>query len=391
MITPKIRVIFGRKAIKNTCKKTYEIEVYYCRQRRYFSTGVALSAEYNGLASGIPVIRHPDAQSLNRVIEVKRAEIAETIRLAMVKAEAQGLTFTLDFAFPPRERLPMVAPPRASKDFRKYIEERIKARTDITESTRKNHYTILAPLDEYGKIRLFGHLTPSAIKDFDQWLHCRNIMQSTIGKLHRILKTYIHEAMAEELLFRDPYVGFKVNKGKSKVRKYLSEDDLKKIMLFTPADSLARKAKDLFVVQCFTGFAYVDLMSLDSSMVVAHDGRHSIRIRRKKTGEPCYIVLLPPALAILERYNYKLPQVSNQKYNQGLKTLAAGAGIDINLTSHCGRHTAATMFLTHGMPLEVVSKVLGHTSTKTTEIYAQILSNKIDAAFDAVEARMMGR
>ena len=105
--------------------------------------------------------------------------------------------------------------------------------------------------------------------------------------------------------------------------------------------------------------------------------------RRKKTNEDYFIALMPSAVEILEKYDYQLPIISNMKYNDYLKVVAAMAGVQ-PLTSHMGRHTFAVYALNKGVPIEVVSKILGHTDIKTTSIYAKIVGKSVLDAFKKI-------
>ena len=122
--------------------------------------------------------------------------------------------------------------------------------------------------------------------------------------------------------------------------------------------------------------------------VVERDGKYVIADRRVKTNEDYFIVLLSPAIAILQKYDYKLPLLSNQKYNDYIKVAASYAKIDKNLSSHAARHTFAVFALNNGVPIEVVSKMLGHTNIKTTQLYAKILNTEVERGFDLLESKI---
>ena len=106
---------------------------------------------------------------------------------------------------------------------------------------------------------------------------------------------------------------------------------------------------------------------------------------RQKTGEEFYIVLLPKAIHILKRYDYRLPLISNQQYNMRLKIVADAAALDKQLTSHMGRHTYATICLNSGIKIEVLAKMMGHSDIKTTQIYARMINTTVENAYDVLE------
>ena len=146
------------------------------------------------------------------------------------------------------------------------------------------------------------------------------------------------------------------------------------------------RVRDLFLMQCYTGLAYSDLMDFDWRRVDEERGRMILRGCRRKTGMEFMVVLTDKALEILERYGYALPKISNEQYNLRLKVVADAAGIDKPIASHWGRRTCGMYLLNHGVRMEVVSKVLGHSSIKTTEqTYARILSDTVIDAFEGMK------
>ncbi len=148
------------------------------------------------------------------------------------------------------------------------------------------------------------------------------------------------------------------------------------------------EVRDAYIFSCYTGFAYIDAASLSpDNIVIGMDGKKWAKTCRQKTGMPELVPLLPPALAIIEKYknhpwcvahNRMLPILSNQKYNKNLKQIANYARINKNLTTHIARHTfATTILLDNDVPLETASKLLGHNSIRSTQIYAKVTLKKL--------------
>ena len=141
--------------------------------------------------------------------------------------------------------------------------------------------------------------------------------------------------------------------------------------------------RDLFLFSCYTGLAYSDAEKLTPDDITGESGERWIKIRRNKTGQETVIMLLPKALEIIEKYKgvkkgKLLPYISNQRMNSYLKEIATLSGVKQELTTHIARHTfATTITLMNGVSLEVVQKMLGHSSIKTTEIYAKIVNERI--------------
>lgn len=143
-------------------------------------------------------------------------------------------------------------------------------------------------------------------------------------------------------------------------------------------DKLA-SVRDLFVFSANTGLAYSDLARFNyHTDVVSRNGYPYIDGARLKTGSHFFTPILPPALEVLKRYNYKLPIISNQKYNDYLHIIEERLGTGKSLTSHLARHTFATIALNRDVPIEVVARMLGHKNIAITQIYAKILTTSIE-------------
>ena len=147
--------------------------------------------------------------------------------------------------------------------------------------------------------------------------------------------------------------------------------------------------KDIFLFQCYTALSYCDMALLEPGDFQTNgSGFVFIEKPRKKTGVPFLVVLLPEALAIARKYDYHLPVISNQRYNVNLKEIAMLCGIEKTLHSHVGRHTAATFLLNKGVPMEIVAKVLGHSTTAQTRHYAKLLDDSVFREFKKLEEKL---
>lgn len=193
------------------------------------------------------------------------------------------------------------------------------------------------------------------------------------------------------MVSKSPYEGFKVEKGKPGLRKFLTNEELSAIQTAKmPTESLER-VRDMFVFQCYTGLSYTDMKQFDFNKVIKRNDKYIINDIRQKTGSDFYIVLMPICLAILEKYNYKLPVLTNEQYNLRLKLVAMYAGLHKNLTSHMGRHTYATMCVNAGVPLAVLAKMLGHSRIETTQIYAKIVNTTVEDAYSLLENKLSNK
>ena len=208
--------------------------------------------------------------------------------------------------------------------------------------------------------------------------------QNTTYKCMKFFKQVIYKAIRAGLITVDPFNGYKISVQRVD-RGFLSEDDLKKMMEKEFASKRLEQVRDIFVFACFSGLAYIDLANLRvDNIQKMFDGRLWIVTHRQKTNTKVTVPLLPPAIKILKKYEGKyldgqlLPIITNQKLNCYLKEIADICGIEKNLTFHLARHTfATTMTLGKGVPIESVSKMLGHTNIQTTQIYARITNEKI--------------
>ncbi|MBS2211432.1 site-specific integrase [Carboxylicivirga mesophila] len=223
---------------------------------------------------------------------------------------------------------------------------------------------------------------------FDMYLKSTyGIHQNTAWNYHKHLRRVLNLAISMDHIRKNPYSKFKV-KLEEAHRDFLTKDELARIE--TKAIDLERLSivRDIFVFACYTGLAYADIAKLNKEhLQTRNDGNLWIIIKRTKTKSICHIPLFPNAMHILNKYaDYPetllkgrvLPVSSNQRLNSYLKELADICDIKKNLTMHMARHTfATTVTLSNGVPIETVSKLLGHRSLKVTQIYARVLESKI--------------
>jgi site-specific recombinase XerD len=202
--------------------------------------------------------------------------------------------------------------------------------------------------------------------------------QSTINKLLSLIKTVVAFGVTQEWLDYNPVTAHKNQKLRKKPKVYLTLAEVDKIRFHKfPVYRVERVAK-LFILQCFTGLAYVDLMRLDRSWIrKGEDGQLWIYTDRQKVaGSECRIPLFRPALECLEFLDWKIDRISNGNYNAYLKEVALVCGVEKNLTTHVGRKTFGNLMIDQGVRLEVVSSMYGHSNTKTTLAYYVDISEK---------------
>lgn len=214
-------------------------------------------------------------------------------------------------------------------------------------------------------------ITPSFIEGYQNYC-LRSLKVNTTNKQLKMLKKILTFAVKERLIDTNP---FQLTLKEEKLDyDTLTMDDVKHLMSVDIRDQRIASVRDLFCFQCLTGLAYADMASLTRDDIV----NDVIVKRRKKTDVQFVIPVLPMAKTILEKYDYKLPVISNQKYNQYLKVLGDVCSMPMSLHSHLGRHSFACILLNSGVDMKTISKTLGHSSMRTTErIYAEMANQTV--------------
>ena len=375
---PTLRFVFDRKKVATKEKKgLVQIEVCSERKRKWIGTGVKVYADQ--WDDKRKVSARPDSLDLNMKLDLMMSNILEYVN-SLIRRKVPFDFESLDV---------FLKNSSESDSFIDFIVRRTDERKDRAEGTIKHYRTLVKVLEDFGRINYFHDLTRSNITMFDDYLRSKGIKDTTVYGYHKNMKAYINEAIRFGIISENPYVGLKINRGKSDKRKYLTYEEMRRMERCRITDPSVNRVRDLFLFQCYTGLAYSDLYKFDFASDVERRGnKFIIADRRVQTNEDYFIVLLSPAMEILRKYDFDLPVISNQKYNDYLKVAASFAKIDKNLTTHCARHTFAVFALNNGVPMEVVSKMLGHTNIKTTQIYAKVLNTEVEKGFDVLERKM---
>ena len=201
-----------------------------------------------------------------------------------------------------------------------------------------------------------------------------------------------------EWLDKDPFVKYQ-QKFKKVEREYLTKEELAKIEKKEFKIERLQWVRDLFIFSCYTGLAYIDVMRLKpANIIIGTDNEYWLYTQRQKTNNPVRVPLLPKALEIIGKYKGHIravsegtvfPTISNQKLNSYLKEIADLCDIHKNMTFHLARHTfATTVTLTNGVPIESISKMLGHSSISTTQIYAKVIEKKLGDDMKALKQKL---
>jgi site-specific recombinase XerD len=306
-----------------------------------------------------------------------------------------------------------VKTPRASEPdvLLNWIDGQIAA-LNVTDGTRRHFRVMQKRLEKFGRIRQWEDLTTENIYEWDAWLHRlpkpqskadiqAGVEQGTIStasvhNYHKDLKSLLSRAVKMGKIEQNPYDRLRgeFKKCENESTEYLTKEEMKALESLHPlAGTQMAMARDLFVFQMYTGMSYSDAQAFDindykreaAADADGHGGERWVRVgQRIKTGVAYVSQLLPPVVEILERYGWQTPKMNNTKYNQCLKVIQQALGFTSKLHSHLARHTFATWMLANGVPLEHVSKMVGHTNIRQTQRYAKVMPTAIYDDFDKV-------
>ena len=240
------------------------------------------------------------------------------------------------------------------------------------------------------------------VSEYEFWLKTfRNCNHNTTIKYISNFRKIVNRCIRSGWLEKDPFVGFKMTK-KEVIPEFLTDHELNTMAAKKFGSERLTQVRDIFLFCCYTGLAFADIKKLKVSEIgVGIDGSKWIFTNRQKTDTISRIPLLPKALEIIAKYENHpsclnsgkvLPVLSNQKYNEYLKEIANICGIRKKMTTHTARHTfATTITLSNGVPMESVSKMLGHKNIKTTQHYAKVLDSKISDDMNMLKNKMQAK
>lgn len=379
MKNPSLRLVFDRRrSASKTRKGLVQVEITYERRRRFFSTNVKVfSDQWDDRKM---VIGCRDASALNEKITSSVGNIRSFLRIIEDNRT--------EFSFDALDTYLGNKSDKKDYNFIEFMRERIEKRS-ICSKSKERAMCVWRALRDFGEIVEFSDLTPKNIKLWDDYARSKCTKQSAVYNYHKHLKTYVREAVALEFISNNPYNGIRLEKGITSDRRFLTIDELKAIEECEINSPQIDSVRDVFIFECYTGIAPVDLRLFDFTQINEVSGKYRIRDFRAKTGTQYNITLLSKAVEILKKYNFKLPLMPEHKNRIFLKAVAAIAKVKKPFTPYAARHTfATTITLANGVPIEIVSKMLGHTNIQTTQIYAKVLATSVDRAFDELEDKL---
>jgi site-specific recombinase XerD len=282
----------------------------------------------------------------------------------------------------------------------------------LAPGTMKNYYTTENYLKKFVKHQYnksdisLDELNYRFILDFENFLinyesvdHHKSLNNNGVMKHMERLRKIVNMAVMMDLLEKDPFSKYKLHFDKVE-RGHLTKEELKVLSKKIFKIERLQAVLDMFLFSCYTGLAYIDIFNLTQENIAKGiDGRDWLMTNRQKTNTSVKVPLLPEAVQLIKKYKDHpvavakgtlFPVVSNQRMNGYLKEIAEICGIDKNFTFHLARHTfATTVTLSNGVPIESVSKMLGHTSIRTTQIYAKVVEHKLSEDMQNLRERMV--
>lgn len=365
-------------------ERPLEVRVTVDGRSYYINTGIKIRrSEWKDGT----IVNRPDSDALNTRVRTIYNKIEIEVNEVLKNGEA------IDVADIKR-RAWTVQADESSTSMLDWISEQIDALSH-REGTLKHYRTMLLRLQDFGLMRKWNDLTVENIYKWDAWLH-RNlknqknemISDGAVYNYHKCLKAILNRAKLFDRIKDNPYdrLRGKFKRGDSERIDFLTDEEVSAIESLHPvAGSKMEKVRDFFVFQMWTGLSYSDALNFSITDYKLIDGVYKHTGERIKTGVSYVSQLLPPVVEILSKYGWKVPDVGqNGVYNAMLKDIGSACGIDRPLHSHMARHTFATWMLRHGIPIEHVSRMLGHTNITQTQHYAKVVASDIHDDYERI-------
>ena len=379
MITTKI-IFDRRKVADRKTQGAVEIRITENRKSYWIATGIRVFRQE--WAAG-QVVNRQDAPELNKRLVLIFQRVSAEVNRFMESGQSVNIEEL-------KRNVWAVVEPEGQV-FLEWIEEQI-ASLQVVYGTRKHYTTLLTRLKEWQRIQAWRDVTVENLYGFDAWLHGRGISDSGVYNYHKCLKALLHRAVDFGRIDTNPYARMRIKRGERENVEYLTEEEMRKFeTMVLPTGSPLDIAHDLFIFQAYTGLPYSDMQAFDINDYKWDGSKWNSVGNRIKTGVPYVSNILPPALHVLEKYNFEIPKMNNSDYNKQLKALQTMAGIKTWLHSHLARHTFATMMLRNGVKIENLSKMLGHTNITQTQRYAKVLAQSVQDEYDMIAQKMFGQ
>ncbi|WP_418698033.1 site-specific integrase [Bacteroides sp.] len=365
-----------KKSLNKKGMALVQVEAYLDRKKKYFSTKVYLRPEQWD-AKKLVVRNHPNADALNRVIY----EYMAAIEKKELELWQQGRRISLELL---KE---VLSTSEDSTSFIPFFRQEI-ANSALKESTKRNHLSTLALLQEFKKDVSFSDLTFEFISSFEHFLQSRGYHTNTIAKHMKHLKRQINVAINKDYIEIQKYA-FRKYKIKTVENKHthLAPEELERleILLLTGRYTKLQHSLDAFLFCCYAGMRYSDFVNLSPENIVQIRQETWLIYKSIKTNTevrlPLYLLFEGKGLRILEKYQDDIQSFfrlkGNSNVNKELVIITRLAGLSKKVSFHTARHTNATLLIYNGVNITTVQKLLGHRSVKTTQIYTNVMDMTI--------------
>ena len=346
------------------------------------------------------IVNRADADVLNERLSIIYEKVCASVN------ESINMCKTFDTESVKHEVWKIVETLSGDPTFINWIEQQIPL-LGVSDGTEKHYNPLVTRLTEYGKMTRWQDVTVENVYGFDAWLRTitkpvsdarrkagvkpEKLSDGGIYNYHKCLKALLRRAVSFDKIESNPYdkLQGKFKRGDKENVEYLTEEEMMRFeAIILPTGTPLDLAHDLFIFQAYTGLSYSDMQAFDASDYKWDGSAWKNVGERIKTGVAYVLQLLPPVVHILEKYGWEVPKMNNADYNRQLKALQTMAGIKTRLHSHLARHTFATYMLSNGVPIEHVSKMIGHTNITQTQRYAKVLAQSVYDDFAKVAAKM---
>ena len=381
-----IRYIIAKNKLRKDGKSPIFARLTYLKQRKQFATGLFI--DHKHWKSKVQQAKPPN--EANNIINTQLSLISQKINEAFLLLQVQHQQFNVNDIYKQfkgenisKEMTLLEAYDLHNNKMKKLIG------IDFNELSWSRYIENKRKVESF--LKQVYKRTDMKLKDLDLKFikdleyHFKTdlkLSQATINRSIQRVRKVILFAIAENHLDKDPFVLYKPTKYRIKV-VYLTPDELKLLEGYQFSQKRLSQVRDLFIFCCYTGLAYKEMANLRKHHIITGFDRNLwIEMTRQKTDKEISIPLLPKPLQLLEKYDYELPVISNQKFNSYLKEIAAVIGVEKRLTHHTARKTfATTVLLYNNVPMEVVSELLGHSKMDITQKhYGKVVKQKVSIA-----------
>ena len=378
-----------------------EVRITHNRKTYYIPTGVRVRRSEFAFQS---IINRGDSDELNRQLKVLVQKITGVVTAMLEAGEALDAAEVKRRVWSPEQKKK-----KDGNEVVAWMQEQLPL-LRLRDGTVKHYRPLFVRLTAFGEISEWCDLTIENIYKFDAYLHslrkeltdaekkkgvkAEPLSDAGVYTYHKCFRALLTRAYKMGVIDANPYDRLKgeFSRGEKQSMDYLTEEEMAAFESIRPLrGSVMEVAHDLFIFQMNTGLSYGDMQAFDMKDYRLIEGTWRNVGERIKTGVPYVSQLLPPAVAILEKYNYQLPTLGNAEYNHSLKALGMACGITRPLHSHMARHTFATFALRQGVKIENLARMLGHTNITQTQRYAKVVAASVHEEFDKLGAAIESR